>query len=192
MRNFTNAAAAASIALPSFAFGRAQEPPTGRHSGLRPAYFVIAIVCLALAIGAWLWTSRESSVQVATAWGLPGVWQRDCEAPVGMNNPRYTYGIEDGKVILRRDFGGLAKDQSAISDVERLADGEIRFVVHFAQLGESRKERANRQNVLAKSPDGRTRTVANRQMGTGEESVSGGIRTEDRTPTPWMSRCKPQ
>jgi len=192
MRIFTNAAAAASIARPSFAFGRAQEPPTRRRSGLRPAYFVIVIVCLVLAIGAWLWTSRDSSVQAVTAWGLPGVWQRDCKAPVGMNNPRYTYGIEDGKIILRRDFGGLARDQSAISDAERLRDGEIQFMVHFAQLGESRKERANRQNVLVKSPDGRIRTVANRNMGTGEESVSGGIRTDDGTPTPWMSRCKPQ
>lgn len=162
---------------------------TGRRSGLRPAYLVIAVVLLALAIGAWFWISREASIQAATAWGLPGVWQRDCEMPVSADNPRYEYGIEDGKILLRRDFGDLGKDTSAISDVERLPNGEIQFVVHFVQLGQSRRERASRQNVFTKSPDGRIRTLVNRHASTGEESVTGGIRVEDRKPTPWMSRC---
>jgi len=194
MRIFTNVAAAASIALPSFAVGGSREPRTGRRSLLGPSYLVIviAVALLALAIGAWFWTSRESSIQAATAWGLPGVWQRDCEAPARVDNPRYRYSIEDGKILLRRDFGGLAKDASAISDVARIPTGEIQYVVHFAQLGESRQDRASRRNVLTKSPDGRIRTVANKNVGTGEESVIGGIRAEDRNPTPWMSRCKSQ
>jgi hypothetical protein len=193
MRMFTNAAAAASIALPSFARGGLQATRTGLPSMmLRPSYLVIAVALVALAILAWLWTSRPSSVQAATAWGLPGVWQHDCEAPVGLDNPRYRYSIEDGKILLRRDFGGKAKDASGISDVETTSTGEIQYVVHFAQLGDSRQDRASRRNVLAKSPDGRIRTVANEDAGTGEESVVGGIRAEDRNPTPWMSRCRSQ
>ena len=187
MRIVTTAAAVASIVLPSFAFGGSQATRKRRYV----SYLVILVVLIALAIVAWLWISRHSSTQVATAWGLPGVWQRDCVAPVHLNNPRYKYSIEDGKVLLRRDFGGKVKDRSEISDVETTSTGDLQDVVHFVELGDSRRERASRQNVLTKSPDGRIRAVANKNIGTGEESVVGGIRAEDSNPTPWMSRCGP-
>lgn len=158
----------------------------------RRAYFVgAAVVLVVLAIAGWFWASRPSSAQVAAGWGLPGIWQRDCEAPLRADNPRYAYSIEDGKVLLRRDFGRDLKDTSEISDVETTPAGELRYVVRFVQLGPSRQERATRQNVLAKAPDGRIRAVANKHADTGEESVVKGIRIGDNNPTPWMRRCKP-
>lgn len=123
---------------------------------------------------------------------MPGVWQGDCEAPVRLDNPRYRYSIEDGKVLLRRDFGRDMNDTSVISHAEKTAAGELRYVVHFVQLGQTRQDRASRQNVLAKSTDGRIRTVSNKDTDTGVETVVGGVRAEDRTPTPWMSRCRPE
>jgi hypothetical protein len=187
---FTNAAAAASIVLPSFGDGRSQTTETGRRNRLKPLYLALPVVLIALAIAAWFWISRQSSIQVATAWGLPGVWQHDCEAPVRADNPRYSYSIEDGKILLRRDFGRGMKDTSEISDVEKTSAGELHYVVHFVQLGQNRQDRASRQNVLAKSADGRARAVSNKDTGTGVESVVGGVRAEDKNPTPWMSRCR--
>ncbi len=157
----------------------------GIHKLRRRSYFVIlAVILIALAISAWFWTSRQSSAQLAVAWGLPGVWQRDCDTPARADNPRYEYGLEDGKIFLTRDFGRGVKDRSEISDVETLSTGELRYVVHFVQLGATRQERMSRQNVIAKAPDGRIRTVTNTQAGTGQESVVDGIRADDKKPTP--------
>jgi hypothetical protein len=155
------------------------------------AYLAIPVALVALATVAWWWISRPSSIQVAIDWGLPGAWQNDCKSPASMGNPRYAYSIEDGTILLRRDFGREMKETSVISQVGT-SGGELHYIVHFVQLGSSRRERANRQNVLAKSPDGRIRIVANRHTGTGEESVVAGIRAEDSKPTPWMSRCRQQ
>ncbi len=192
MRSLTNAVAAVLRAVPSAAAGGRQAARPERRSGFRRLYLLIPAVVIALALAAWFWTSRQSSssIEVATAWGLPGVWQVDCEAPVRVDNPRYRYSIEDGKILLRRDFSRGVKDASEITDVERTSAGELRYVVHFVQLGDKRNERASRQNVLAKSADGRIRAVANKNAGTGEETVAGGVRAADNSPTPWMSRCK--
>jgi hypothetical protein len=187
MRILTNAAAAASIVLSS---AGSRGTRTEGHGRFRPFYLAIPVVLIALAIAAWWWTSRHSSVEVATAWGLPGVWQHDCEAPVRADNPRYRYSVEDGKILLRRDFGRDVKDTSVISRVERTSAGELRYVVHFVELGNSRQDRASRENLLAKSADGRIRTIANKDADTGVETVVGGVRAEDRNPTPWMSRCR--
>jgi len=178
----------AAIALPSVGRGGPRATRTGDHGRAGWAYLAIPVALVALAIVAWWWISRPSSIEVAIAWGLPGVWQHDCEAPVSMGNPRYGYSIEDGDILLRRDFGHEMKDTSVISHVETSA-GELRYVVHFVQLGDNRQERASRQNVLARSPDGRIRTVSNKDTGTGEASVVAGVRAEDGNPTPWMSRC---
>jgi hypothetical protein len=190
MRILTNAAAAVSIALPTFASGGTQETRAGVPGRLRPSYLAIPVVLIVLAIIAWFWTSRQSSLQVVMAWGLPGVRQHDCEAPVRLDNPRYDYSLEDGKILLRRDFGRGVKDTSTISEAALTPTGDIHYVVHFVQLGSSRQDRASRQNVLTKSPDDRIRTVSNKDAGTGIETVAGGVRIEDKNPTPWMSRCK--
>jgi hypothetical protein len=182
-----NAAAAASVVLPSV---RSQATRTGDNGRSRPFYVAIPVALIAVAITAWLWMSGSSSVEVATAWGLPGVWQNDCEAPVRADNPRYRYSIEDGKVLLRRDFGRDMKDASVISRVEKTSAGELHYVVHFDQLGNSRQDRASRENLLAKSADGRIRTISNKDTDTGVATVVGGVRAEDGNPTPWMSRCR--
>lgn len=189
MRFFSDATAIASLALPSFSLGRSRAEPTGLRSRFKLSYLVIAVSLIALAVIAWLWASRPSPIHAAKQWGLPGVWQHDCKAPVRADNPRYRYDIEHGKLLLRRDFGGKATDESVISDLESTSTGEIRYVVHFAQLGDNRKDRASRQNVLVRSPEGRIRTLVNKDMATGSESVIGGIRVADKKPTPWMTRC---
>lgn len=157
---------------------------------IRSGWLVIPVVLIVLAIIAWFWASPQPYARVVTAWGLPGVWQQDCAAPVGMGNPQYRYSIEHDKILLRRDFGSETRDTSVISDVATTSGGEIQYVVHFAQLGNDRRARASRQNVLAKAADGRIRTVSNKLVGTAEESVVAGMRTADRKPTPWMTRCR--
>ncbi|WP_428664164.1 hypothetical protein [Reyranella sp.] len=192
MRILASAVAAASIVMTSVGSDGPRATLTGSHRRLSPAWLAIPATLIALAIIAWFWTFRDSSIQIATAWGLPGVWQNDCEAPVSAANPRYRFSIEQGKILLRRDFGRDLKDTSEVSDVETTPAGELRYVVHFVQLGNNRQGRASRQNVLAKSADGRIRTVSNKDTGTRVETVVGGIRAEDRSPTPWMSRCRLQ
>ncbi|MCW5735496.1 MAG: hypothetical protein KIS73_15285 [Enhydrobacter sp.] len=187
MLTFGEAAAAVQIASPSF--GGGSSAWTGRGRRLRPAYFVVAIALVALAIMGWFWMSRPTTSQVAEAWGLLGVWQHDCAAPARLDNPRYHYSIDDGKVILRRDYGRGLKDTSVISDLEATSPTEIRYVVHFAQLGRERGKQVSRQNILVRSPEGRVRTVANKNVGTGEDSVVQGVRVEGGNPTPWMTRC---
>lgn len=162
---------------------------TGRLRRFKPLYLAVPVVLVALALVAWFWMSRQSSIQVVRSWGLPGVWQGDCQAPVGLDNPRYRYSIEDGQILLRRDFGRDLKDTSVISHAEETPAGELLYVVHFVQLGQNRQDRASRQNVLAKSADGRIRTVSNKDADTGVETVARGVRAENRSPTPWMSRC---
>lgn len=158
----------------------------------RPLHVALVAAVVALAIAAWLWFFRDSSAQVATAWGLPGIWQQYCDAPVRTGNPRYEYRIEDGKLFLRRDFGGKFKDGSVVSHMATTATGNLQYSVHFTELGERRQDRASRQNVLTKSPDGKIRILVNKDEASGAESVVGGVRTEDGQPTPWMNRCKPQ
>lgn len=190
MQILTYAAFAASVALPSFMIGQSPEVRTRRRYALAAAGAVVAVALIALALVLWPRTARQSWVELAISWGLPGVWQSDCETPVRRNNPRYDYSVEDGKLLLRRDFGSGIKDASAISDVEITSTGELHYVVHFVQLGDNRQGRVSRQNVLIKSADGRIRTFLNKQAGTGEQSVVGGIRAEDLAPTPWLSRCR--
>jgi hypothetical protein len=152
---------------------------------------VVTVALIALTIVLWSRSARQSAVEVATAWGLPGVWQRSCEMPVGSDNPLYNYSVEDGKLLLKRDFGRGIVDASIISDADITPTGEIRYVVHFVQLGDNRQGQVSRQNVLIKSTDGRIRTFSNRQAGSGQDTVIGGIRSSDLTPTPWLSRCGP-
>lgn len=158
---------------------------------LAAAGAVVAVALLALAFVLWPSTARQSSVEVARSWGLPGIWQRDCDTPVRADNPRYNYSVEEGKLLLRRDFGGGINDASVISDVEITPNGEIGYVVHFVQLGDNRQGRVSRQNMLIKSADGRIRTFSNKQAKTGQPSVVGGIRADDLVPTPWLNRCRP-
>lgn len=187
MRTVTEAAAAALIAMPSLRGWR--EARTGRSGWLRPAYLGLAVLLVGLAIVAWFWMSRPSSSDVVAAWGLPGVWQQDCAAPARLDNPRYKYGIEGGRILLTRDFGRGLRDTGVISGVEAPSRAEIRYVVHFTQLGGDRKMKAHRQNVLTKSAEGRIRAVSNNTVGTGEATVVDGIRVDDRQATPWMTRC---
>ena len=165
---------------------------TGMLYQIRRGWLVVPLALILLAAVAWLWPSPNPDAQVATAWGLPGVWQQDCAAPLGADNPQYKYSIEQDKLLLRRDFGGGASDTSEMSNVATTPTGEIYYTVHFTQLGHDRRGRASRQNMLTKSPDGRIRTIANKHAGSGEPSVIGGIRTEDGKPTPWMTRCRPE
>lgn len=169
---------------------RPQAARRGTPATFKPVYLVIPVVLVALAVAAWFWFSRNPSAEVAAAWGLPGTWQRDCDSPVRAENPRYTYSIEGGKLLLRRDFGGEAKDVSTISDVEKISAGELKYTVTFAQLGANRQEEVIRQNVLAKTPDDRIRAIFNKNAATGAESVVKGILATTGQPTPWMSRCK--
>jgi hypothetical protein len=194
MRMFTYADFAASIALPSFGAGRSPATPQARSFRLKALGLGIALLAVlaGLALVVWPWMAGRSWVQIATAWGLPGVWQQDCEAPVSLDNPRYKYSIEEGKILLRRDFGGRTSDASEITDVDLTPAGELGYMVHFVQLGKSRKDQVSRQNVLAKAADGRIRTVSNKQASSGEASVVGGVRAADQNPTPWMSRCRPE
>lgn len=190
----TYAAFAASIALPVLAAGPspASRPALSfRLKAVGLGLIVLAVLAILSFVG-WQWMAGPAWAQIATAWGLPGVWQQNCEAPVGQDNPRYKYSIDKGKILLQRDFGRGAVDASEITDVQLTSTGELDYVVHFAQLGKSRKDQLDRRNVLAKSPTGQIRAIANREIASGVESVAGGIRASDQTPTPWMSRCRPE
>jgi len=189
MRMFTDAAFAVAIALPSFAADRSAPTRAAALPFMAKVLVVgVAMALIALAVIFWPWT-RDSSVDVATKWGLPGIWQNDCAAPLHVNNPRYTYAVEDGKLLLARDFGDDLRHTSAISDVGVTPRGELHYMVHLVQLGVSRNERLSRRNLLVKSPEGRIRVLSNTVGDKGAESVAGGIRLEDHEPTPWMTRC---
>lgn len=190
MRILTYVAFAASVVLPSSMIGQSLEARTRRRYALATVGAVVAVALMALAFVLWPLTARQSSVEVATTWGLPGVWQGDCQAPIRADNPRYNYSVEEGKLLLRRDFGGGITDASVISDVEITPTGEIHYVVHFVQLGDNRQGRLSRQNLLIRSADGRIRTFSNKPAGTGQPSVVGGIRADDLVPTPWLNRCR--
>ena len=189
MRFLTDAVAAAMALLPSVASGGPRSAWPSFQALPRPLYVAVPVVALvALAAAVWFWVFREPPMHVAAQWGLVGVWQLDCKAPVRPNNPSYKYSIENGQLLLTRDVGRGTTDTSKISDVT-VAGEEISYVVHFAQAGDKNKETVARQNTLAKSPDGRIRTVINKDVRTGQVTVLDGLRTSDKKPTPWMSRC---
>ena len=127
-------------------------------------------------------STAETAVQIATRWGIVGIWQRDCATPVSRSNDQQAFVIQNGKLYLDRSTGDT-HDSNPITAAEITARGELDLRATLTDY------KQNRQNVHAMSNDGRDHIVVNRNVDTDEDTVRNGILLSDGQPTPWMTRC---
>jgi hypothetical protein len=127
-------------------------------------------------------SSAETAVQIATRWGIVGIWQKDCHAPVGPDNDRQAFVVREGKLFLERSTG-TSHDSNSIPAASVNARGELELLVIFTAF------KQNRLNVHALSKDGRDRIVLNRNVDTDEYTVRNAILHSTGQPVPWDTRC---
>ena len=126
-------------------------------------------------------SSAETVVQTATRWGIVGIWQKDCHAPVGPDNDRQAFVVREGKLFLERSTGA-SQDSNPVPAASIDARGELELLVIFAAF------KQNRLNVHALAKDGRDRIVLNRNVDTDEYTVRNGILLSTGQPVPWETR----
>jgi len=127
-------------------------------------------------------SSAETAAQIAARWGIVGIWQKDCNAPVSRNNDQQAFVIRNGKLFLDRSTGN-GHDSNPITAASINAQGELDLRVTFPASGQ------NRQNVHAMAKDGRDHIVLNRDVITGEYTVKNGILLSTGNAVPWLTHC---
>ena len=126
--------------------------------------------------------SAQTVSEIAINWGIVGVWQKDCDAPISQSNDQQAFVIRDGKLFLDRSTGER-HDSNPIVEASIDASGALDLQVAFTTY------RQIRQNVYARMPDGRQHVVVNRNINNGAYSVRNGILLSNKRPTPLLTRC---
>jgi hypothetical protein len=139
---------------------------------------------LVLALGLLSGPARaETPAETAAAFGLLGTWAVDCRLPPSLANGYMTYvAAPGGNVAHDRDFGS----QRNVGEIVRasLTAGGIDLVVFFPVTAQSR------QITLAKSADGRMRTIADSFINSNEYAVRDGKLLATGVDMPWQMRCR--
>jgi len=143
---------------------------------------LVLLAAVVLAVTA-LSASAQTNAQNATTWGLLGMWKVDCSRRAGNGlDASQTYVIRDGKLELDRDFGTV-KDTANVTTARIRAEGTLELVILYPSLSQTR------EFVLVKGPDGRIRSVSNRNVDTNEFSIRDGVLLANGNQSPWQSRC---
>lgn len=127
--------------------------------------------------------SAQTVAGTATKWGLVGVWQLDCKAPVSESNGALKYAVRGGKLFHDRDFGGGRTDSSAVTAVTIKSDETLEVTIPFASISQTR------QFAFFKAADGRIRALYSKNVDTDEYSIRDGKFVANGNATPWQSRC---
>jgi hypothetical protein len=125
----------------------------------------------------------ETMAETAADWGLVGVWAWDCGLPPSDFNTYQTYIVAPGGALVHeRDFG-FRRDTGEVVRAA-LAVGGIDLTVYFPVSGRTR------QITLARSPDGRLRTLSDSFISTNEYAIRDGKFAASGVDTPWQMRCR--
>ncbi|MDP1837558.1 MAG: hypothetical protein Q8N31_14290 [Reyranella sp.] len=127
--------------------------------------------------------SAQTVAGTATQWGLIGVWQLDCKAPISQSNGALKYAVRGGKLFHDRDFGGGKTDSNVVISARANSDETLEVTISFASFSQTR------QFAFVKAADGRIRALNNRNVDTDEYSIRDGKFLANGNVTPWQSRC---
>jgi hypothetical protein len=124
----------------------------------------------------------ETPVEVATKWGLLGVWRLDCAARPSRSDPDLAYVVRNGKLFHERNWGD-GRDSSAITSASVTAEGGIDLVVKMDSVSQTR------EFIDVKQDDGRIRAVMSRNVDTDEYAIRDGKLVSTGNLPPAQTHC---
>jgi hypothetical protein len=124
----------------------------------------------------------ETPVEVATKWGLLGVWRLDCAAKPSRSDPDLAYVVRNGKLYHERNWGD-GHDSSAIVSASVTPEGGIDLVVKMDSVSQTR------EFVDVKQDDGRIRAVMSRNVDTDEYAIRDGKLVSTGNLPPAQTHC---
>ncbi len=124
----------------------------------------------------------QSNADIAQGWGLLGTWRLDCGRPRSRENPDLKYVVRGGKLFHDRDFGDATDSQPVIAATPR-PDNALELVVRFNGFSQTR------QFIFVHGDSGTLRTVYNRDVDSGSQSITDGKFTANGEPAPWQYHC---
>jgi hypothetical protein len=141
----------------------------------------IALVIAAITVPARIgWA--ETVAETVRAWELVGKWSPDCSRPPTERNGQDIYFVTPaGRVGRDRDFG-RRYDRKEVKQALARSDG-LELIVYCPQSAKLR------QITLIKAPDGRLRTMTERDVDTEEYTIKDGKFAATGADTPWKMRC---
>ena len=110
--------------------------------------------------------------QTASRWGIVGVWRIDCSAPASRSNDEESFVIRDGKLSLDQPNASNPVIGASVDD-----GGQLDLRISFPAFNNIR------QNVFAKTQDGRVHVVLNRKIDTDEYTIRNGKYVSNGRPT---------
>lgn len=141
---------------------------------------VVALAALLVSSAA---SSRNSTVDAATSWGLLGTWRLDCNGQASRADPDLIFVVRADQLLHNRNWG-TGGDSSRVLSAARTADGGLMVTVKFDSLSQTREW------AYVKQDDNHIRAMSNRNVDTDEYSVRDGKFAANGNSTRLQTRCQ--
>jgi|SRR5579883_1639861 uncharacterized membrane protein len=148
---------------------------------MRPIALAACALTLALATAAAP-VHADDAADVATRWGLLGVWKADCARGPSRADVAVRYIVRDGRLWQERDDGN-AIESNVVSHAERTGDGMLELTVVVAPPGQAQTF------VLKREKDGQFLVWSNRSIGSDRYTIRDGKFTDGNGARPLLTQC---
>jgi hypothetical protein len=144
----------------------------------RPAVFLVLLGLMVPWVG-----HAQTPAAAATGWGLLGTWRYNCNAAPSRDDNVLTYVVRGGRLFHDRNWGD-GTDSSVVTSAKIRPDGTLDLVIVFTSVSQTR------ENVVAKTPDGRVRVLVSRNIDTDQYLIKDGKFVASGSPMAPLQRCR--